>query len=131
VILVDTSVFIDYLKDVHNEKTEKFTAALRQGVPFGICPCIYQELLQGCLTEKDFRLLKRYLDTQRMFDVKGGLESYAKAGRIYFDLRKKGKSLRSTLDCLIAQTAIENGLQLLHNDVDFDLIPLVAPLRIY
>jgi len=53
-ILVDTSVLINYLKRVDNsEKTEQFSEILNKGIPFGINNFIYQELLQGCRTEKD------------------------------------------------------------------------------
>ena len=58
-------------------------------------------------------------------------ESYAAAARIYFDCRKKGITVNSTVDCLIAQTAIENDLTLLHNDADFDRMRKVALLKIY
>jgi hypothetical protein len=53
------------------------------------------------------------------------------AARIYFGCRKKGITINSTVDCLIARTAIENDLALLHNDADFDRMRRVAPLKVY
>jgi len=50
---------------------------------------------------------------------------------VFFDLRRKGMSVRSSVDCLIAQTAIEHGLHLLHNDSDFDRIAKVSALKIW
>jgi len=51
---------------------------------------------------------------------------------LYFDLRRKGKTIRNTIDILIAETAVINGLYLLHNDRDFDIIAEFIPdLKIY
>ena len=130
-ILVDTSVLIDYLKDVDNNGTGKFKEILEKRLPFGINNFIYQELLQGCKSEKDYRLLKKYLDGQKFYDFKGGRESYAKAAGIYMKLRKKGITIRSTIDCLIAQMAMENDLYLLHNDVDFTRMTELLSIKIW
>ena len=131
-ILVDTSVFINYLKKVdNNEKTEQFNEILSKGIPFGINNFIYQELLQGCRTERDYRQLKIYLDCQKFYDVKKGRESFANAARIYSELRKKGITVRSTIDCLIAQIALEHDLYLLHDDMDFDRIAEYFPLKVW
>jgi len=130
-ILVDTSVLIDYLKEIDNNGTEKFKEILEKRLPFGINHFIYQELLQGCKSEKDYRLLKKYLDGQKFYDFKWGRESYAKAARNYMKLRKKGITIRSTIDCLIAQTAIENDLYLLHNDADFTRMTELLSIKIW
>ena len=63
---------------------------------------------------------REYLDTQIIYGVTRGLESYAQAARIYFRCREKGVTPRSSIDCLICQVAIEHKLQLLHNDADFN-----------
>jgi len=130
-ILVDTSVLINYLKKIDNTFTAQFNEILEKELPFGINHYIYQELLQGCRTEKDFKLLKKFLDGQVFYDFKDGRESYAKAARIYFDLRKKGITIRSTIDCLIVQMALENHLFLLHDDVDFTRISEHVPLKVW
>ena len=130
-ILVDTSVMICFLKDADNVGNERFQEILAREIPFGINNYIYQELLQGCRSERDFKLLKRYLDGQRFFDFRWGRKSYAKAAEIYFRLRKQGITIRSTIDCLIAQMALENDLYLLHDDIDFTRIADVVPLKIW
>jgi len=61
-ILVDTSVLIDYFKGMDNTSTKKFHQVLESNIPFGISHLIYMEILQGSQSDKDFRLLKRYLD---------------------------------------------------------------------
>ena len=130
-ILVDTSVLIDYLIGVENSGTKAFNDILEKKIPFGIHHLIYLEALQGSRTENDFETLKRYLDTQTFYDVKNARESYAEAARMFFILRKKGITVRSTLDCLIARVAIENGLFLLHNDEDFTRISKHFPLKVW
>ncbi|HEY4695806.1 MAG TPA: PIN domain nuclease [Candidatus Hydromicrobium sp.] len=130
-VLVDTSVFLDYLIGNENEKTEKFDEILNLNIPFGINFYIYQELLQGTKTEKDFYLLKRFLDSQRFFYLKNGKDSYAEAAKIYFDCRKKGFNISGTIDCIIARICIENNLYILHNDKDFEMMSQVVNINFY
>ncbi len=63
-----------------------------------------------------------YKETQIIYFLPEEKAAYEKAARLYFDLRRKGITPRSTIDILIALTAIENKLMLLHNDRDFDLM---------
>ena len=128
-ILVDTSVLIDFFKGVDSGKSSVFRIILQRGIPFGISSLIYQEVLQGAKTKKEYRQLKRYLEVQRFYHPKDAVDSFAVAAKIYFDCRKKGFSIRSTIDCLIAQIALENDLSLLHNDSDFDLMAEIIPLK--
>jgi len=130
-ILVDTSVLIDYLTGKENDAVHKLQFIFDNNIPFGISSLIYQEILQGVRTEKDFDKAKRYLDTQRFYSLKEEKESYASAAKIYFKCRKKGITVNSTIDCLIAQTAIENNLYLLHNDSDFVNIAKVVDLKMF
>ena len=130
-ILVDTSVMIDFLKDVKNKSTEKFERVIDQKIPFGIHHLIYLEILQGAKTEKDYITLKKYLDSQHFFDLKNSKKSYADAAKMYMILRKKGVTVRSSFDCLLAQVSIENDLFLLHNDQDFTRIAKHFPLKIW
>ncbi|MDD5622863.1 MAG: PIN domain nuclease [Actinomycetota bacterium] len=130
-VLVDTSVLLDYLAGNENDKTKKFDEIINLNVPFGINLYIYQELLQGTRTEQDFYLLKRFLDSQRFFYLKKGKDSYAKAARIYFDCKKKGLNIYSTIDCIIAEICIENDLYMLHNDKDFEMMSRVTNIKFY
>jgi predicted nucleic acid-binding protein len=130
-ILVDTSILIPFFKGLDKEGTQKLKAILRQETPFGINSFIFQEVLQGSVSEKEYMVLKQYLETQRFYHLKDPLESFAKAARIYMDGRKKGVTVRSTIDCLIAETALEHDLFLLHDDRDFDEIAKIVPLKIY
>jgi predicted nucleic acid-binding protein len=130
-ILVDTSILIPFFKGLDKEGSQKLRMVLRQGLPFGINSLIFQEVLQGAASEKEYILLKRYLETQQFYHLKHPVESFARAAKIYMDGRKKGVTIRSTIDCVIAETALEHDLFLLHDDKDFDEIAKIVPLKIY
>lgn len=130
-VLVDTSVIIDYLRGSDNPPAAAFQKILDNDITFGINPFIYQEVLQGVKTEQQFTLVKEYLESQRWYFLKDWKESFAAAAGIYFACRRKGITIRSTIDCLIMQTAIENDLFLLHNDADFDAACMVVPLKVF
>jgi len=130
-ILVDTSVLIHFFRGENTESCRKFMSALQRRIPFGISSLIFQEMLQGAASEKEYLTLKRYLESQRFYHLTHPIESFARAARIYFDCRRKGITIRSSVDCLIAQTALENDLFLLHADNDFDLMAKVIPLKFF
>lgn len=125
--LVDTSVWIDYLKEKENAAVNQFMKLLDDKTPFAITSVIYQEILQGASAQQDFHSLVEYLSTIRFVYPIDPVLSYQAAAKLYFDCRKAGITLRSTIDCLIVQIAIENKLILLHNDKDFSRIQKITP----
>jgi hypothetical protein len=131
-ILVDTSVLIDFFKGKENVAVKKFEMVIERTIPFGINGFIYQEILQGAATRKEFTILKEYLFTQRFYDLRNGNKSHEDAALIYFRCRRAGYTIRSIIDTLIVQTALENDLMLLHNDSDFTSIArIITKLKIY
>ncbi|MDR3278317.1 MAG: PIN domain nuclease [Oscillospiraceae bacterium] len=126
-ILVDTSVLIGFLKGQSDPKTELLGEALSRDIPYGISAYTYQEVLQGARDEKEFAQLRDYLSTQTVYFLPETLPTFEKAARLFYGLRRKGVTPRGTIDILIALTAIENKLFLLHNDRDFDAIAGVVP----
>ena len=130
-ILVDTSVLIGFLKGHANEKTKLFNEVLSRDIPFGISAYTYQEVLQGAKDKKELQKLRAYLSTQFIYYLNQETSTYEKAAMLYFDLRRQGITPRSTIDILIALTAIESKLAILHNDHDFDIMANHIPeLRI-
>lgn len=121
-ILVDTSVLIGYLKGHNDEKTKLFDKILSGEIPFGLSPYTYQEVLQGAKNEVEYERLRDYLSTQIFYYLPEKITTYEKAAKLCFDLRRKGVTPRSTMDILIALTAMEYKLMFLHNDRDFDLM---------
>lgn len=125
--LVDTSVWIDYFREKDNTSVKKLESIFDKGHHFGITSAIYQEILQGAHTEQDFITLDTYLKTQRFYHPVNPLKTHQVAAYLYFTCRRNGITVRSSIDCLIAQLAIEHHLILLHNDKDFQYMAKVIP----
>ncbi len=130
-ILVDTSALIDFFKGSKTVAVENLQEILERGVPFGITSVIYQELLQGARDEAEYAKLQEYLQSQRFYHPLHAVESYAEAARIFFTCRRRGVTIRSTIDCLISRIAMEHDLILLHNDRDFEAMATIIPLKLY
>lgn len=129
-ILVDTSVWIDFLKGVNSPKRRVLHTLIEEERDIAITEIILTEILQGIKEDKEFRQVKDYL---LAFPIYGpsGTETYLKAAEIYRTCRKKGKTVRKTVDCIIAAICIENSLTLLHKDRDFEPIEAHAGLQCY
>lgn len=125
--LVDTSVWIGYLRGAQTEAVRKLEEIQSRDYPFGITSLICQEILQGADSEMSFTRFQRYLQTQIFYHPTDPVGTYLEAARIYARCRWAGITIRSTVDCLIAQIAIEHGLLLLHDDRDFDHMARVVP----
>ena len=83
--------------------------------------------MQGAASSADFEKLAEYLGTQRFYHLQDPVESYREAARLYFRCRRAGVTVRSTVDCLISQLAIEHDLLLLHSDQDYERLAQVIP----
>ena len=124
-ILVDTSVWVLILRD----RTGDIVAAFRERVGSDVCVLSrfsQLELLQGSKDTKEWELLEDYLSTQIYLEASTG--TWREAARIYFDLKRKGTTVGSPVDCCIAQIALESGAALLHRDHDFERIARVRKL---
>jgi len=131
-ILVDTSVLVDFLKGSTTKSTSDFDYILDAGIPYGINYYIYQEILQGARTIQEFQSLKEYLETIPFLYLIGGKDSYEQAALMNLNCRRSGITIRSTIDLLIARTAIEHDAWLLHNDKDFvNLAGVIPELKLY
>ncbi|MEY3786877.1 MAG: hypothetical protein RIQ94_1984 [Pseudomonadota bacterium] len=130
--LVDTSVWIDFFRGKQTSAVEQLRYILQSEQKVGINSLIYQEILQGSESEQRFNQFRDYFKELIFYQPKDVTESYAQAAHLYFSCRRKGITIRSTIDCLIAQTAIDNDLILLHSDKDFERIATVATtLKLY
>jgi predicted nucleic acid-binding protein len=123
-ILVDSSVWIDYFRGVKSPQAERLDSLLRVQ-PVSIGDLILTEVLQGCATEAEFNRVKRVLLSLDVVEL-GGLDIALQAARNYRFLRGLGITVRKTIDVVIATYCIENGYLLLHNDRDF--LPFVEHL---
>jgi len=123
VIIVDSTVWIDYFRGVQNVQTEYFDHQLGQQ-PFGLT-----DLLQGTDEEDSFAQVLRELRRFELFET-GGAGIAIEASRNSRRLRQHGHSVRKTIDCLIATFCLLHGHSLLHRDRDFDLFEQVLGLAI-
>lgn len=126
-VLVDTSVWIDFIRGGSRESTGRLRVALDAGVLPAITSSVYQEILQGAVDERTLREYRNYFRGQQFLQPLDPVESHERAARIYFDCRRKGLTVRSSIDCLIAQVAMEHDVPLLHDDRDFEQIARALP----
>ena len=117
-ILVDSSVWIDYFKGVVNAPTEKLDKLLGHELLL-IGDLILTEVLQGFDSERDFNEARKLLTSLTVVEL-GGQQIAIQAARNFRTLRKLGMMVRKTIDGVIATRCIENGYHLLHNDRDFE-----------
>ncbi len=129
-ILVDTSVWIEFFNGADTFVVRLLEDLVEAEEEVCISEFILTEVLQGFKKDKDFELARQHLLYFPVYSL-NSLDSYIKAAQIFRKCRKQGITIRKTADCVIAQTAIENRLILLHDDTDFDRIASACPLRIY
>ena len=116
-ILVDSSVWIDYFNGVKNVQTDFLHDGLGTQT-FAIGDLILVEVLQGFKTEKSFKQADHLLEELFYFDMLGK-DVAIQAARNYRFLRRRGFTIRKTMDVMIATFCIMRDIPLLHNDKDF------------
>jgi len=129
-ILVDTSVWVDFLRGEDSPHRRVLHGLIEDEADISITGAILTEILQGIKNDRDFQGTKDCLLEFPIYGPKG-VETYISAAQLYRDCRKKGKTVRKTIDCIIATICMENDLTLLHKDGDFDLIGSCTNLKIY
>ena len=125
--LVDTSVWVDYIRGTDSPVVEFLDSLLLAPMSVGISNHIYMEILQGAKSEAGFSKLQNYFSTQQFYGFMDPQHSYEVAAFMYFSCRRQGITVRSSIDCLIAQCALENELVLLHHDKDYRNLEKVVP----
>ena len=117
-ILVDSSVWIDYFKGTVTTQTQILDALLGNE-PLAIGDLILTEVLQGFDDDRDFNQAKKMLTSLIVIEL-GGQEIAIQAAKNFRTLRNLGVTVRKTIGTVIATRCIESGYDLLHNDRDFD-----------
>ena len=117
-ILVDSSVWIDYFRGVATPQSDRLDALL--GVePVAVGDVILTEVLQGFTSERAFERALRLMTSLSVVEI-GGSQIAIQAARNYRTLRAQGVTVRKTIDTLIATRCIENNHALLYSDRDFE-----------
>jgi hypothetical protein len=127
-IIVDTTVWIDYLAGTANPQTDWVDRELDQQ-RLGLTDLILCEVLQGIRGDSSFARVRRDLSRFEVFDTGGEPLAVASAQNHRF-LRARGHTVRKTIDCLIATFCLSGGHTLLHRDRDFDRFEKHLGLRV-
>jgi len=123
--LIDTSVWVNIFRDKTGIKRKNLENIIEDN-PFFLSHFIQMELLQGAKNEQEWKLLETYLQEQDYLPENNTI--FVNSARIFYDLRRKGLTVRSSIDCCIAQLAITYDLILIHKDKDFETIKKVRNL---
>jgi predicted nucleic acid-binding protein len=124
VILVDTSVWIEFLIDPARVPDGEANVN-----DFATCAPVVQEILQGFSDRSSYQVFEDQLLAFPCLSEPVPLDLYVKAAAIYRDGRRKGYTIRSATDCLVAAIAIEHNIPVWHRDRDFSTIARYTPLR--
>ena len=125
-ILVDTSAWIEFLRDTGSPICDRVDALL--AFEIAICDPVRMEVLAGARDEQHLRALERLL--ARAVALRTTPADYDEAAAVYRRCRRGGETVRKLIDCLIAALAMRAGAAILHNDRDFDVIARHAKLEI-
>jgi predicted nucleic acid-binding protein len=130
-LIIDSSVWIDgFNPKIQTPEKELLKQLIVNDYSIYLCPIIYQEVLQGVTENKTFEEMKFLLQQYRMVDI-DLMNATNYAIDLYRHLRKKGITIRKSIDCLIASYAILGNMYILHNDKDFAQIAKESKLKIY
>lgn len=127
-VIVDTTVWMDYLNDVETPETDWLDRELARQ-PLGLLDLMVCEILQGLSTDEEAAEVLSDLRRFQLFET-GGLDLATTAARHCRALRAHGRTVRKTIDCLIATFCIRGGHSLLHSDRDFDSFEQVLGLSV-
>jgi predicted nucleic acid-binding protein len=119
VILVDSSAWIELLRQTGSPVNRRLSAAIHSEEQLAIVGVVLLELLAGARDEAHARTLRRLLARCRLLRLEEPSDHEA-AAALYRACRRRGSTIRRLPDCLIATVAIRHGIDLLHQDSDFD-----------
>lgn len=129
-IVVDTTVWIDFFHGAGTPEDRHLQQLITAGRSLALTDLIFCEILQGIRQDAAFEQTRDLLLLYPILRLER-LATFKHASRIYRTGRKRGLTVRKTIDCLIAALCIEEDVELFHKDADFDAIARVAPLRVY
>jgi predicted nucleic acid-binding protein len=127
-VIVDTTVWVDYLRGDENPETRWLDREL-QRQRLGLTDLILCDVLQGIRERRMFENVRTELLKFEIFS-NGGIDLAIAAAENYRVLRQRGHTIRRTIDCLIAGFCLCNGHALLHRDRDFDAFEAALGLRV-
>jgi hypothetical protein len=118
-VIVDASVWVDFFRGNDTWQVAVLSNRLVADEPIALTDTIFTEILQGLVDERSVRRVERRLLAHEVL-VLDPLDDHRRAAALYRACRRRGVTIRRTLDCLIAAVCIREHRPLLHADVDFD-----------
>ncbi|MBI2691403.1 MAG: PIN domain nuclease [Solirubrobacterales bacterium] len=128
-VVVDTSVWVDFLRGVDSDEASVLTNLIVTGQEVALTDLTFTELLQGVKSDDKAKMLSQELKAFSILRL-GSLDDFESAATMFRATRNQGKSVRKTIDCLIAAVCVSADAELLHKDVDFDRLADVSDLKI-
>jgi len=120
-VIVDTSAWVEYLRATGSPVHQTLRQAIESDAPLATPAPVVMELLAGCGTEEAAGAVQRMLARFEILEVEG-LSDFEDAARIQRTCRRRGETVRSMVDCLIAAVALRERRELLALDRDFQVI---------
>jgi predicted nucleic acid-binding protein len=130
VIVVDTTVWVDFFRGRDDPHVAELTGLIEDDVGVALTDIVLTEVLQGVRSGKEASRVEKRL---RAFDILrlSDLKDFTRAAELYRLARSKGFTIRRTLDCLIASVCVREQTPILHNDADFDRLAVASPLEVH
>jgi predicted nucleic acid-binding protein len=128
VLLVDTSAWIDYLRNAPTRAAEAVADLIRADAELATTEPVVMELLAGGDTPQRAAALEQLVNGLPVLCVEPELD-FRQAAAIFLAVRRAGRTPRNLVDCLIAATAVRHDVELVHTDADFEAIAVAWPLR--
>ena len=128
-ILVDTSVWIDFFRGENSLERRMLHRLIEDEEEIAVTGIILTEILQGIKEDKKYQATKTYL-LEFPFYEPSGINTFIDAAGIYRECRGQGKTVRSAIDCIIAAVCLKNDLSVLHKDRDYDIIRECTGLKV-
>lgn len=129
-IVVDTSVWVDFFRDATTVHVAALAGLIEDDAPIAITDVVLAELLQGARNDRDAARIERLLAPHGLFELEGAADA-RRAASMYRAARAAGHTIRRTLDCLIASVCVRENVAIMHADADFDRLALTSDLRVY
>jgi len=127
-IIVDSNTWADFFNGAQTPHVARLDTGLERDEDLSMIPIILTEVLQGFRTDTGFQRARRVLASLPM--IHPSLDAHVRAARLYRTLRRRGVTVRGAVDCVIAQTCLDFGAELLSPDADFVHIARHTPLKL-
>jgi len=126
-LLVDSTIWVDFLNARQTRQTQKFKESVKNGDQICYCGFVLMEVWQGVRDGKELFAVKQQF--QNLIYLEDDRSTFEFGATIYRELRRKGITIRNSVDCLISAVVIQHGVNFLENDRDYKFIDRHYPLN--